>query len=88
VVASQVDTVSSAWQAHNDIIVLQPSSVFSRHAEGNIPIVNYEINGYPYDKGDYLADGIHPHWSRFVKTICIPKDEKESKKSNKFVGRM
>jgi hypothetical protein len=62
--------------SHNDINVLRRSLVLSRLADGDAPVYNYEINGHPYNKSYYLADGICPDWSTFVKTICEPAEEK------------
>jgi hypothetical protein len=60
------------------INVLHISHLFDRLAQGEAPTINYTINGHNYDKGYYLADGVYPNWSTFVKTIKAPTNLKDN----------
>jgi hypothetical protein len=63
--------------SHNDINVLRRSPLFDRLVKGEAPYVTYIVNGHNYDMGYYLADGIYPPWSTFVKTIKAPANLKD-----------
>ena len=52
--------------------MLERSHVFSELTQGRALAVNYSINGHDYTMRYYLADGIYPQWSTFVKTIPRP----------------
>jgi hypothetical protein len=58
--------------SNNDINVLHRSHLFDRLVQGEAPKVNHILNGHNDNMGYYLADGIYPNWSTFVKTIKAP----------------
>ncbi|XP_050258839.1 uncharacterized protein LOC126703810 [Quercus robur] len=60
----------SGWKDH--------SFIFTKLAQGRAPPVNYSINGHDYTMGYYLANGIYPSSSTFVKTIPSPQGRKNS----------
>ncbi|BBH02142.1 Protein kinase superfamily protein [Prunus dulcis] len=41
------------------------------------PNVTYEVNNTVYQTGYYLADGIYPRWTTFVKSIPNPRSQKQ-----------
>lgn len=63
--------------ANNDINVLNHSPLFIQALKGEAPQVHFSINGTQYNNGYYLADGIYPEWSAFVKAITAPQSEKD-----------
>ncbi|GJU76277.1 ALP1-like protein [Tanacetum coccineum] len=62
--------------ANNDITVLHLSPLFDDLLVDNEPVALYVVNGQPFDRGYYLADGIYPQWSTFVKSFIVARDEK------------
>nr|XP_043639409.1 uncharacterized protein LOC122610488 [Erigeron canadensis] len=47
--------------------------------EDHAPDSSFTVNGTHYRKGYYLADGIYPEWSVFVKSYSCPQDDKKKK---------
>jgi hypothetical protein len=58
--------------SNNDINVINQSTLFTDVLQGRQPPVEFTINGRLYNQGYYLADGIYPEWTVFVKTISRP----------------
>ncbi|XP_021807294.1 uncharacterized protein LOC110751167 [Prunus avium] len=80
--AEQVDEIarmrkSTILECLNDLNVLGQSPVFDEVLRGHSPQVTYQINNTVYSGAYYLADGIYPRWTTFVKTISNPQSEKE-----------
>ena len=61
--------------AQNDINVLDQSPVFEGLIAGNSLAVTFHANGRRYSNAYYLADGIYPRYSTFVKTIPNPESQ-------------
>ncbi|KAI5328974.1 hypothetical protein L3X38_028371 [Prunus dulcis] len=64
--------------SQNDLNVLGQSPVFNDILRGEAPNITYEINNTIYQTGYYLADGIYPRWTTFVKTIPHPRSHKQN----------
>ncbi|XP_026419845.1 uncharacterized protein LOC113315810 [Papaver somniferum] len=60
----------------NDLNVLAHSPLFYNMLKGVAPPCNYVINGYQYNMGYFLADGIYPKLTTivqaFIQTLDIP----------------
>jgi hypothetical protein len=56
--------------------VLNQSPLFFDALKGETPQVQFSVNGNEYSTGYYLADGIYPEWTAFMKTITLPQSEK------------
>ncbi|KAI5328310.1 hypothetical protein L3X38_027707 [Prunus dulcis] len=63
--------------SQNDLNVLGQSPVFNDVLRGEVPNITYEINNTIYQNGYYIADGIYPRWTTFVKTIPHPRSHKQ-----------
>ncbi|CAL2229044.1 unnamed protein product [Prunus armeniaca] len=63
--------------SQNDLNVPGQSSVFNYVLRGHSPQITYQINNTVYSSAYYLADGIYPRWTTFVKRIPNPQLEKE-----------
>ncbi|GJT04236.1 ALP1-like protein isoform X1 [Tanacetum coccineum] len=64
---------------NNDLNVLYRSSLFDDELADTAPECPFVVNRHTYRKGYYLADGIYPARSTFVKTFPVARDEKSLK---------
>ncbi|XP_068328247.1 uncharacterized protein [Pyrus communis] len=68
-----IDCMHWTWKncprAQNDINVIAQSPMFDDLLQGKSPRCTYWVNDTKYDGAYYLADGIYPRWSTFVKTV-------------------
>ncbi|KAL9677473.1 hypothetical protein QQ045_005705 [Rhodiola kirilowii] len=76
------------WEWKNCPIAWQGShsgrkDIFDPLLAGICPQVTYKVNESTYDNSYYLADGIYPRYSSFVKTITNPQTTAEKLFSQK-----
>uniref|UniRef100_J3N0P7 DDE Tnp4 domain-containing protein n=1 Tax=Oryza brachyantha TaxID=4533 RepID=J3N0P7_ORYBR len=62
--------------SNNDINVLNQSPLFLDVLKGEAPKIQFSVNGIEYNTGYYIADGIYPEWTTFVKAIAAAQTEK------------
>ncbi|CAL9029176.1 unnamed protein product [Prunus brigantina] len=63
--------------SQNDLNVLGQSPVFNDVLRGQGPNITYQVNNTVYQTGYYLAYGIYPKWTTFVKSIPNPRSQKQ-----------
>ncbi|GKB15870.1 ALP1-like protein isoform X1 [Tanacetum coccineum] len=66
-------------RANNDLNMLYGSPLFDDELADTAPECPFVVNEHTYRKGYYLADGIYPAWSTFIKTFPVARDEKSLK---------
>ena len=64
--------------ANNDLTVLNNSSLFDDLLDDIAPVAPFEVNRVTFEQGYYLADGIYPQWSSFVKSFSVANSEKNA----------
>ncbi|KAI5350238.1 hypothetical protein L3X38_003129 [Prunus dulcis] len=64
-------------RSQNDLNVLGQSPVFNDVLRGQDPNITYQVNNTVYQTGYYLADGIYPRWTTFVKSIPNSRSQKQ-----------
>ncbi|GKC24061.1 probable arabinosyltransferase ARAD1 [Tanacetum coccineum] len=69
----------TAQRENNDLNVLYGSPLFDDELVDTAPECPFVVNGHTYRKDYYLADGIYPAWSTFVKSFSVARDEKSLK---------
>jgi ferredoxin-thioredoxin reductase catalytic subunit len=62
--------------SNNDIIVFRQSPLLGEIVYGTRATASFYANDTEYPYGYFLADGIYPEWSTFVKTFRDPVDPK------------
>ncbi|CAL2276573.1 unnamed protein product [Prunus armeniaca] len=63
--------------SQNDLNVLGQSPVFNDVLRREAPKITYEVNNTVYQTGYYLADGIYPRWTTFMKSLSHPRTQKQ-----------
>ncbi|XP_008240985.1 PREDICTED: uncharacterized protein LOC103339466 [Prunus mume] len=63
--------------SQNDLNILGQSPVFNDVLRGEAPKITYKVNNTIYQTGYYLADGIYPRWTTFVKSLPHPRTQKQ-----------
>ncbi|GJR01415.1 ALP1-like protein isoform X1 [Tanacetum coccineum] len=64
--------------ANNDLTVLNNSPLFDDLLDDIALVAPFGCNGVTFEKGYYLAEGIYPQWSSFVKSFTVANSEKNA----------